>query len=233
MCVFQRAPDSPGNDYGLSAFHGVDRAGRFRIYSIGPTGKLFNFADAVDDAGTAPEMFWLAKRFSTPVYTWSEQKALEHARAEASIWHGSTVIQISATTARPGARRDFPGRRRGMLPQRVGRPECTLYGRQGRGQQGRSLSSRPRSFVLDAGGVRWAADLGPDDYDLPGYFGRQRWSYYRLRTESHNTLLIDDQNQDPRAEARITRQEFAPDLTWVQIDLSRANPGKVRQWTGG
>ena len=27
------------------------------------------------------------------------------------------------------------------------------------------------SFVLDAGGVRWAADLGPDDYDLPGYFG--------------------------------------------------------------
>ena len=87
------------------------------------------------------------------------------------------------------------------------------------------------SFVLDAGGVRWAADLGTDDYDLPGYFGRQRWSYYRTRTESHNTLLIDDQNQDQRAEARITRQEFAPDFSWVQIDLSRANPGKVKQWT--
>jgi hypothetical protein len=85
--------------------------------------------------------------------------------------------------------------------------------------------------VLDAGGVRWAADLGTDDYDLPGYFGRQRWSYYRTRTESHNTLLIDDQNQDVRAEARITRQEFAPDFSWVQIDLSRANPGKVKQWT--
>jgi hypothetical protein len=87
------------------------------------------------------------------------------------------------------------------------------------------------SFVMDAGGVRWAADLGPDDYDLPGYLGKQRWTYYRTRTESHNTLLIDDQNQDPRAEARITRQEFAPDLSWAQIDLSRANPGKVKQWT--
>ena len=78
---------------------------------------------------------------------------------------------------------------------------------------------------------RWATDLGPDDYDLPGYFGRQRWSYYRTRTESHNTLLIDDQNQDLRAEARITRQKFAPDFSWVQIDLLRANAGKVKQWT--
>ncbi len=87
------------------------------------------------------------------------------------------------------------------------------------------------SFVLDAGGVRWAADLGTDDYDLPGYLGRQRFTYYRTRTESHNTLLIDDQNQDTRAEARITRQDFAPDFSWVQIDLGRANPGRVKQWT--
>src|SRR6185295_7886257 len=27
------------------------------------------------------------------------------------------------------------------------------------------------TFVLDALGQRWAVDLGPDDYDLPGYFG--------------------------------------------------------------
>jgi hypothetical protein len=87
------------------------------------------------------------------------------------------------------------------------------------------------SFVLDAGGVRWAADLGPDDYELPGYLGRPRWSYYRTRTEAHNTLLIDGENQDIRAEARITRQDIGPDSTSVHIDLSRAYPGKVKQWT--
>ena len=27
------------------------------------------------------------------------------------------------------------------------------------------------SFVLDAFGQRWAEDLGPEDYGLPGYFG--------------------------------------------------------------
>lgn len=50
------------------------------------------------------------------------------------------------------------------------------------------------------------------------------------RTESHNTLLIDSQNQDPRAEAVITHQEFGADLSWVQIDLSKSNGGKLRQW---
>ena len=35
------------------------------------------------------------------------------------------------------------------------------------------------SFVLEAKGVRWAVDLGPDDYDLPKYFDETegRWEF--------------------------------------------------------
>ena len=57
------------------------------------------------------------------------------------------------------------------------------------------------NFVLDALGERWALDLGPDNYNLPGYFGKQRWTYYRLRTESHNTLTLDGANQVVSARA--------------------------------
>ena len=36
---------------------------------------------------------------------------------------------------------------------------------------------------MDADGVRWAADLGQDDYDLPGYWSSGadggRWNYFR------------------------------------------------------
>jgi hypothetical protein len=53
---------------------------------------------------------------------------------------------------------------------------------------------------------------------------------WTTRTESHNTLLIDGLNQDPRAEAAITHQDLGQDLSWVQIDLSKANGPKVRQW---
>jgi len=76
--------------------------------------------------------------------------------------------------------------------------------------------------------VRWALDLGPDDYGSGGINGRPHYSYYRTRTEAHNTVVIDGQNQDPRADARILRHEFTPDLAWVQFDLTRAYPGKVK-----
>ena len=33
------------------------------------------------------------------------------------------------------------------------------------------------TFVMDALGERWAIDLGGDEYNMPGYFGKQRWSY--------------------------------------------------------
>ena len=42
--------------------------------------------------------------------------------------------------------------------------------------------------LLDAQGVRWALDLGSDNYNMPGYFGSKRWTYYRMTNRSHNTL---------------------------------------------
>lgn len=63
------------------------------------------------------------------------------------------------------------------------------------------------SFVLDADGLRWATDLGPDDYNLPGYFDTKkgtaspRWKYYRLNNRSNNTLTPGDALQDYHATA--------------------------------
>ena len=33
-------------------------------------------------------------------------------------------------------------------------------------------------------------DLGSDSYNMPGYFGCYRWSYYRKRAEGQNTLVM-------------------------------------------
>jgi len=78
--------------------------------------------------------------------------------------------------------------------------------------------------------VRWAFD--PDLGEGPAASGAgQLPPGWISRTASHNTLVIDDENQDPRAEAAIVRQEFGNDLSWVQIDLSRANGAKLRHWT--
>src|SRR6185437_577936 len=91
------------------------------------------------------------------------------------------------------------------------------------------------SFALDAGGVRWALDPDPGDPLPPAPPQQQIVPLVAIpsfaRTDSHNTLLIDNENQDSRAEAAITHQEFGPDLSWVQIDLSKSNGNKLRQWT--
>src|SRR5574341_1393734 len=68
-----------GHDFGLSDSPGFERAGHFRVYFSGPTGRTFNYADAADRPGAAAEMFWLARRFKEPVYAWHERGQLEQA----------------------------------------------------------------------------------------------------------------------------------------------------------
>ena len=50
------------------------------------------------------------------------------------------------------------------------------------------------SFVFEAGGRRWAMDMGSDSYQLPNYFTQDvknntRYNLYRKATVGHNTLL--------------------------------------------
>lgn len=232
-CVFFNALQTAlGNDYGLSAFHGVDRSGRYRIYTT-HQGRSFNFGDSVEDSGLAPELFWLAKRFNLPVYTWAEQRGLErNIRPEAYdlIWFERDSKPPQQAPALP-LDAVFRSVNVACFRSAWGDSDAVFLAVKGGDNKTPHAHLDLGSFVLSAGGVRWAADLGPDDFDLPGYFNSsRRWSYYRLRTEAHNTLLIDNENQDPRAEAHITRQEFSPDLSWVQIDLSKVNAAKVKQW---
>ena len=69
------------------------------------------------------------------------------------------------------------------------------------------------SFVLDMNGVRWASELGRDNYDLPGYFdlseGGGRWKYFRLNTHSHNTLVFNNDNQRATAKSEIVNMQIS------------------------
>jgi hypothetical protein len=217
-----------GNDYGLSAFRGFDRAGRYRIYTNGPTNRPFNFGDGPDDPSLAPEMLWMAKRYNNPVYAWPEQKQLErsmHPDAYDLAW----LDREAKPPQGPAWPLDsvFHGVSVASFRSAWDDPNAVFVAVKGGDNKAPHAHLDLGSFVLDAGGIRWASALGADDYTPAGM---QRSAFYRVRTESHNTLLIDGENQDSRAEARITRQENTADLNWVQIELSRANP-KVKHWT--
>lgn len=220
-----------GTDFGVSNQPGLAKAGRFRVYFSSPANKVFNYADSTDELTEEPAMFWLAKRYAQPVFAWQQQRLIErsnHPEPLDLVWY--------QREAKPPQLQQWP------LDAIFSSVQCAFF---------RSAWDDPNaiflavkggdnkvphahldlgSFVLDAGGVRWALDLGQDDYNLPSYFGRLRWTYYRMRTESHNTVLIDGENQDVRADARIVKHDFTPDLAWVQIDLARAYPNRVKQF---
>jgi hypothetical protein len=89
------------------------------------------------------------------------------------------------------------------------------------------------SFVLESDGVRWAVDLGPDNYNLPGYFGDMRWTYFRLNNHSHNTITPGDRIQDPKATAPIIAFSESRQQPFAVADLTPAYPGSAKRMLRG
>ncbi len=46
------------------------------------------------------------------------------------------------------------------------------------------------NFVICVDGTYMICDLGADEYNMEGYFGDDRWNYYRKRAEGQNTLVM-------------------------------------------
>ncbi len=217
-----------GKDFGLSKSPGFAQAGDFRIDFSSPSGKTFNYADAGDGVGTAEEMFWLAKRFGQPVYAWQQMELTKRTQSPHAldlIWF--TDLARSPAEAQRPLGKVYKGVQTAFMRASWTDPGTLWLGVKGGDNKANHSHLDLGSFVLDVFGMRWAIDFGPDDYNLPAYFGNQRWTYYRLRTESHNVVLIDGENQDPKASAPIVAERFLPGESMVRIDLTAAYPSKL------
>ena len=78
------------------------------------------------------------------------------------------------------------------------------------------------NFELDALGVRWARDLGSDDYNLPDYFGNKRYTYYRLQSISHNVPLLNGQNQREDATSKFIKHGEGIAEPFAVLDFTSA-----------
>jgi len=212
-----------GTMHGLEATDGLDEAGTFRVYFVGPTNRTFNFADASDRAGSHPSMFWLARVYDRPVYAWHHRERMgAHPDPLDVVWY-------VADGQGPGAagwplHKHFREDHIVFFRSAWQDPGALWVGFKGGDNRANHSHLDLGSFVLEALGVRWAEDLGSDDYNLPGYFGGKRWTYYCLRTESHNTLVIDGQNQSAKAEAPVAAFRGRADDARAVADLSAAYP---------
>ena len=217
------------------------RSTEFLAHATGPTGLFFNFADSGAGSGEPVAAYsWLAARSGQPwVAGWVraqlEQRADEIKRkgggdrffplhllwlppAPAAV---AAAAPLAATFTGPQAlacfRSSWGGRDALFVAAKGGTPAVS-HGQMDVG-----------SFVLDALGERWVHDLGTDDYNLPGYFGKQRFTYFRLQNLSHNTLVIDGRLQDAKAgPAPLVESSTAKPPFSATFDLAPAYPTQAK-----
>jgi len=194
-----------GTDWNLSASPGFSETGNFRIDMAAPSGMNFNFADAGVNTGPSSCMFWLANRFNKPEFDAAERIV---AADEPSIFHLvffnpklSTPAATAALEKRPLSRL-FSGVNVAVLRSASDKSGTYLAIKGGSNKVNHGHLDLG-TFVLENGGMRFAEELGPDNYTLPGYFGANRWDYYRTRTEGQNTLTIGGENQGREGKAEV------------------------------
>lgn len=208
-----------GSDFGFKQSPGFSQTGLFYMHLLGPTQKTFNYADAGSGEQAAPQMLWLAREFNQPIYAAYRQKQAE---SKPTIFDLLWYAPIEETKVKPLPPNTlFRGVNVAFLRSSWEDPNALFVGFKGGDNKANHAHLDLGSFVFDARGYRWAQDLGGDNYGLPGYFGKRRWTYYRTRTESHNTLVLDGKNQE-LAKAPVVAFSDRAERAFAVVDLTAA-----------
>lgn len=202
-----------GTDFGLSDIPGFRKGANYILHMVGPTGLPFNFGDSGGKMRLNTSLFWFARQANDPSLLRYERRQLletknydyeEYRRMLPSIFilgHGLKMAHL-------------PEPKETLFAARNEAPVCLM--RTGWNSKeavyvaikGGSASANTHthldagSFVMDALGVRWAVDLGPQDYnsleskDIDLWDngpGSKRWSVYRYNNLAHNVFSIDNE----------------------------------------
>lgn len=232
------ATEAPDDEAALAQLPGFNRTLFYALQLFGPSGTSFNFGDGgpvTDREASLPSLTWLAGRFSAPEAIPEIRRRLHKKITtppnsyEKSLPPGtggrglvSCAIFFPALSSPAGAPMaeplpldaQFHGDADFVVMRSHSADPNALWVAVKGGRNGISHGHLDLgAFVLDAGGLRWAMDLGSESYSLPGYWemqeGGRRWDYYRLNNRGHNTITLDDRLQSPSATAPVAAN-FSP-----------------------
>lgn len=206
----------------------------FMAHARGPSGRFFNFADGGPDVDPyAPCRGWLVGRAADTALVadlrgglWSRLESLPGPGG--GRFFPLHLVWLPAALAEPATALPVAAAFAGEQPVAMLRsgwqaPQALFIAAKGGTPAVSHGHMDVGSFVVEAAGRRWIHDLGADDYNLPGYFGAQRWDYFRLNAWSHNVVHIGDRMQNPAcAPCRITASRLDRPPYWARFDLTPA-----------
>jgi hypothetical protein len=232
-----------GSDFALATQPAFDRTALYRLHIQGSSGYAFNHADGGAKIGAQAAYTWLAQRFQVSTALAHSRTLLAAAVKTERLPQSDRLFALHAAwfpeaAPAPGAPAPLDVQFRGPAQLALFRsawndPHALFLGFKAGGNGVSHSHLDLGSFVLDADGVRWATDLGPDNYNLPGYFHAQRWSYFRLTNFSHNTLTPGTALQAPKATAPIIAFASTPARAYAVADLTAAYPAAAKKFLRG
>ena len=224
-----------GSDYGLGDQPGFRESVDYMELMTGPTGLKFNYADAGIDPDQIklirriadPAIWWLAKHFGRPdILTNHEAELYARLAADRTLLEpeprrsflrlNPLILLWQLDPAKDGAKVPLCRELKGKVPvvvQRTGWDKNAWFAGLKAGSPSAPHGHMDGgSFVLDAKGVRWAWDLGSEDYNKiektlgdiwVATIDAPRWKVFRLGVASHNTLVLNGGLQQPEGEAVV------------------------------
>ncbi len=232
-------------DFELGAIPGFLKTGGYLENMTGPTGTPFNYSDAGIGGGLQPAMFWFASRLKDPSLLWVERDRLLKNDPENFIKDRLLPAILLWNAGIPT--RDIPPPvsllwvGHGTTPVALMRTSWTDIAAIFVGMKGGSPSVNHAhmdigSFVMDADGVRWAMDLGMQDYESLEsrglqIFGRtqdaQRWTVFRYINQAHNTLTVNNRHQQVNGHAPIIASSADPSFMNAVTDMTTVYKGAL------
>lgn len=227
-----------GTDWGILSAPGFQRSAEFYAHAVGPSGKTFDFADGGEGPGFPCALVYLAREMEQPALLASMRQMIRakqgmsdrFAPLSALWWPIEAAGALSATA--------FSGQ--GDQPVAIWRsswqdPNALWFAIKAGGAAHNHAHMDAGSFILDMDGVRWAKDLGMQDYNSLESRGidlwnmkqnSTRWQVFRLSAQAHNTLTFNGQ---PHNASGMATLRMASDREAL-IDLTPALlPGLARQ----
>lgn len=233
-----------GTDFNLSKAPGFANCASYYQHVTGPTGLYFNYPDSGSRGGFQPAVFWFARKYNQPSLAWHQHQLWKDAltrKTSALVESRFAPLILAWRDNRQAVPEDLYWRGRGDNPVAMFRtswtdPDATYLAIKG-GSPGVSHGHMDvGSFVIDADGVRWAVDLGPESYNKiesrgMNLWGRsqnaERWTIFRYNNLSHNTLVVDGKHQIVGGSAPIIRFSDEKPFPHVVFDMSKVYQGQL------
>ena len=235
-----------GVSYDLERKQGFLKTADYKKHMLGTIGEEFNYSDYHIENLNEPIMLWFGKELNRADLATDEIKKINqfiqqetdvnlpkkvflnrHFPLEILWWEPNLAENIQKTL--PKHYTSKGGLALGVMRSEWNNPKATFVAIKGGTANYSHAHMDIGSFVLEAKGVRWAIDLGTENYDrmraakidLWNYSqSSDRWTTFRAGSESHNILRFDSENQQVDGKATIEEVKSSNGSVGNIVDLS-------------